>query len=50
LNPAYVPGYSEDDLRHAVEIWVEKKSGGSHCHTKSVPSATSPRCNSSRSS
>jgi len=25
LNPAYVPGYSEDDLRHAVEIWVEKK-------------------------
>ncbi len=25
LNPAYVPGYSETDLRRAVEVWPERK-------------------------
>src|SRR5277367_4312374 len=25
LNPAYVPGYSETDLRHAAEVWPERK-------------------------
>src|ERR1017187_307337 len=26
FNPAYVPGYSETDLRRAVEVWPERKS------------------------
>ena len=26
FNPAYVPGYSETDLRRAVEVWRERKS------------------------
>ena len=26
FNPAYVPGYSEADLRHAVEVWPERKN------------------------
>jgi hypothetical protein len=25
LNPAYVPGYSETDLRRAAEVWPERK-------------------------